>query len=523
MATIVTRQTQLYPLTHAQVDANFTNLNVAVIAAQTTADLALSEIAAGGPFANITYTGLLTGNLATFSGQVTSTVATGTAPLVIASTTLVPNLNAALLGGATFAAPGSIGSGTPGSVAATSVNANAGITATSVTVDTNITAATGSNVMRVKGATADTNGLEFSVDPATKIATINNFANTDLRIGTNNATRVTVTAAGNIAVGVATANYGGWSRAVSIGNGTGSAAFEVVTGNDTDTGNIGGLDFINSAYTSKEVAQITGLMSGSTATNRGAIIRFATKKDGGALTEAMRIENAQNVVINGNSASGRLTIGTAATGATLNDIVYLGGYSTTAQIRYAFNHAGSGTWGIGSDGVSAMIFGKSTAGGNGAVTNEYARFSAAGNLLVSQTVDDGVNKLQVTGGVKVTGTLNYTGELRRSGAPGAAGYILNQLNASSNGNGIYWDGTSIVSGVINANIVTNTSSAGFGVIGNVSTTIGFDNPQFTVATLPSASVIGRTVFCTNAAVAPCLAIANGTNWKRCDNAATTVI
>lgn len=49
----------------------------------------------------------------TFSQQITSTVSTGTAPLSIASTTVVPNLNASLLGGATFAAPGTIGNTTP--------------------------------------------------------------------------------------------------------------------------------------------------------------------------------------------------------------------------------------------------------------------------------------------------------------------------------------------------------------------------------------------------------------------------
>jgi len=43
----------------------------------------------------------------------TSTVAAGTAPFTVASTTNVPNLNASSLNGMTFAAPGPIGSGTP--------------------------------------------------------------------------------------------------------------------------------------------------------------------------------------------------------------------------------------------------------------------------------------------------------------------------------------------------------------------------------------------------------------------------
>ncbi len=46
------------------------------------------------------------------SGQITSTLATGTAPLVIASTTQVSNLNVSQLVGATWVAPGAIGSTT---------------------------------------------------------------------------------------------------------------------------------------------------------------------------------------------------------------------------------------------------------------------------------------------------------------------------------------------------------------------------------------------------------------------------
>jgi len=60
-------------------------------------------------------------------GQITSTITTGTAPLVIASTTNVPNLNASTLSGATFASPGAIGSSTPGSSSFTTLTAS-GIT-----------------------------------------------------------------------------------------------------------------------------------------------------------------------------------------------------------------------------------------------------------------------------------------------------------------------------------------------------------------------------------------------------------
>jgi len=62
------------------------------------------------------------------TGAITSTVSTGTAPLVIASTTKVSNLNVDLLDGADWAAPAAIGTGTPNSGAFTTVSATGNVT-----------------------------------------------------------------------------------------------------------------------------------------------------------------------------------------------------------------------------------------------------------------------------------------------------------------------------------------------------------------------------------------------------------
>jgi hypothetical protein len=62
-------------------------------------------------------------NRGQFTNQLVSTVATGTAPFVVASTTNIPNLNASSLNGATFAAPGAIGSGTASTGAFTTLSA----------------------------------------------------------------------------------------------------------------------------------------------------------------------------------------------------------------------------------------------------------------------------------------------------------------------------------------------------------------------------------------------------------------
>lgn len=68
------------------------------------------------------------------SGQITSTVSTGSAPFIVASTTVVANLNASALGGATFAAPGAIGGGTPSTATFTTATATSGLVLTGTTV-----------------------------------------------------------------------------------------------------------------------------------------------------------------------------------------------------------------------------------------------------------------------------------------------------------------------------------------------------------------------------------------------------
>lgn len=163
----------LIPLTNQQVDDNFQNLNNALGAAGSTTIptpsgsgvplLSVSPTTSGTfTAANITYTGGLIGSTAVInigtnqiykdaSGNVglgnvpsgtyklqvtggissttsfTSSVATGTAPLFVTSTTNVANLNASSLNGATFAAPGIIGGTTPSAITGSNLMSNGGI------------------------------------------------------------------------------------------------------------------------------------------------------------------------------------------------------------------------------------------------------------------------------------------------------------------------------------------------------------------------------------------------------------
>jgi hypothetical protein len=71
--------------------------------------------------------------------------------------------------------------------------------------------------------------------------------------------------------------------------------------------------------------------------------------------------------------------------------------------------------------------------------------------------------------------------------------------------------------------VATISSTGLAVTGAVSASTSINLPSYTVATLPSAATAGATCYVSNAAGnGPCIAVADGTNWKRCDNTSTTV-
>lgn len=77
----------------------------------------------------------------TYSGQLASTIATGTAPMVVASTTKVTNLNVDLLDGGDWSTPGAIGTGTPNTGAfttlTTSGNATFGTSGTTCNLNQN--------------------------------------------------------------------------------------------------------------------------------------------------------------------------------------------------------------------------------------------------------------------------------------------------------------------------------------------------------------------------------------------------
>ena len=113
-----------------------TNLGLGTMATQNATAVAIT----GGTAASLTLTGsafngtvgastpsTVAATTISATNVITSTLATGTSPFTIASTTVVPNLNVSQLLGATWTAPGAIGSGTPSSGAFTTLSASGAV------------------------------------------------------------------------------------------------------------------------------------------------------------------------------------------------------------------------------------------------------------------------------------------------------------------------------------------------------------------------------------------------------------
>jgi hypothetical protein len=112
-------------------------------------------------------------------GQIQSIVSTGTAPFSVASTTNVANLNASSLNGATFAAPGAIGGGTPAAGTFTA------LTAATYNTSTNCASSAGTCVAAAAGRVSIA-AAATTVTVATTAVTANSeiFIQEDSTLGT---------------------------------------------------------------------------------------------------------------------------------------------------------------------------------------------------------------------------------------------------------------------------------------------------------------------------------------------------
>ncbi len=84
------------------------------------------------------------------------------------------------------------------------------------------------------------------------------------------------------------------------------------------------------------------------------------------------------------------------------------------------------------------------------------------------------------------------------------------------------DGANTSAGTNRYSLWCQTGKAQFD--GGIGLGLRADLKSYTVATLPAAGVAGGIIYVSDAGGnGPCLAVSNGTNWKRCDNVSTTVV
>ena len=192
---------------------------------------------------NFATTGTVTGT------RLISNIATGTAPLAVTSTTVVPNLNVALLNGTTWTAPGAIGSTTASTGAFTTLTASSTSTATafvpsSATVPTNGLYLPAANSVGISTGTTqsfvvDSTGTLYTEQPAptaltatstltianlqTEIITVTSSTAVTLTLPTGTLTDAGIMAgvlANNMAFEWIVVNLGSTSGAITMATGT---------------------------------------------------------------------------------------------------------------------------------------------------------------------------------------------------------------------------------------------------------------------------------------------------------------
>lgn len=197
----------------------------------------------------------------------------------------------------------------PGSTAGTAkfLREDSTWTAVSATALTGIVPVANGGTGTATGSITGTGALTFTSGGATKVI---------LKPGTDSTTAVQVqnaagaavvsvdTTNGNVGIGTTTIPVGGGVVAgrtyLSIKGSTLAAVLELAHGAADAAGTMAGqMSYVdpNVSVADKRIAILNVVTSGATANNRGGAFVFLTKVDAGALAEAMRIDDAGNVLI----------------------------------------------------------------------------------------------------------------------------------------------------------------------------------------------------------------------------------
>jgi len=161
------------------------------------------------------------------SGQITSTVATGTAPFSIASTTIVPNLNVSQLLGGTWAIPGTIGSTTPNTGSFTTLTASGNLLVGVSSGSSSLIIKSVSEGFDVMYSGGSTSTPSLGIKAATNISW--NAAATAVLVAKNSSTLRSINAAGSV-----NANGADYAEYMTKADDCGTIAKGAIVGVDAD-------------------------------------------------------------------------------------------------------------------------------------------------------------------------------------------------------------------------------------------------------------------------------------------------
>ena len=451
-----------------------------------------------GATGNVVANGWLSGR------QLMSTVATGTAPLQVASTTLVPNLNASLLGGRPASAF-ALANGSPNYIqSGTAVQASAGFNISGTGTANNFNSATayqigGSLVLSI-GSAADANLFLGTGAGASNVGgqgAANTFSGA--YAGTSNTTGSTNTAIGFFALNANTqgsqntATGGGAMASNTTGVTNTANGFDALFNNTIGSGNVaagsGALfsNTIGNTNTATGTSSLGANKSGSANTANGASALHSntsgnnnTASGGGSLYS--NTSGMNNVAIGYNAmefnvtGSNNIAIGSQAglnlSGANSNNIHVgsqgLSGDNGTIRIGDPINQSAAyiaGIYGNSPSGALPVVINANgqlgTTGGTGVgVTSFNGRTGAvvpAANDYSFSQLSGTLGSFQLSGAYANALTLNntsnsFTGSFSGDGA-GLTGMSLSQLSGTL--------GSSQLSGTYTSALTLNNTSNSF--------------------------------------------------------------
>jgi len=489
----VNGQGQLTAASNVVMAPNAANLTGTVL----NSAIVTSGLTTVGTLGSLAVTGNITGGNANVTGQLISTVAIGTAPLVVTSTTTVANLAAATAttaGTVTTAAQGNITSvgtltslGVSGTITAPNFTANTGVftgngNGLSSLVGANVTgtvgSATNAAALLQNTSTSTTAYPTFSTSSANGNSSA--VINTSISANLGNASITATTFVGALSGAATSATTAGTVTTAAQGNITsvgtltgltiGNATANAVFGNGTIVLNSGLITGNGNGLSSLVGANVTGAVSFATTANAvaGANVSGTVASATSATNAAALLQNTSTSTTvyptfstssaNGNSSAVINTSISANLGnASITATTFVGALSGAATSATT-----AGTVTTAAQGNITSVGTLTSLGVNGTVT--AVAFTANTGVFTGNA--NGLSSLQ---GTNVTGTLNSTTLGNSTVYIGTTGIALNRASASQSLTGITSiDGyAATVSGAAQGNITSVGTLTSLAVTGNV--------------------------------------------------------